>query len=168
MKRIMVLLFIFYAITVIAQDNDIVDQKNGFKSLKLGDHFFKYYGYLEETDRPNIFRYTGDCCTDVFGFPIAFILLTFENYELKTINIIMPQGQGDSYDKSRVKYLDDSFLAAFGDYSATKEDDTTGNMGSQWRGKKAMISITYNYMGYKVGWWATITVQTLDKLNNGF
>lgn len=146
-----------------------LDTKNGFKEIHLGDNLSKYSGQLSVLDaRDNSYKYTGTCCQDVFGNDVEAILLKFTNNQLERITIIMPEGQGDIINKSNPKYLDSNFKLMFGEYSGLKADDTTGDLGSQWRGNKVMLSIEYKYRGYKTGWQAFIVVEGMGSVNSGF
>jgi hypothetical protein len=157
MKHFIFLSILFFFSKIHGQSISLLDAKNGFKEIHLGDsksaHSMVY-------DRNNFYQYTGNCCQDVFGFPVEKILLTLNGNTISAISIIMPKGQGDKFSPNRAMYLDDYFEELFGKNTYFEGDDNTGDLTSQWVGRKVALTVWYKYWGASIGWQANILIET--------
>jgi hypothetical protein len=161
--------FLIFSIYSFSQNTLKLDEKNGFKDFHLGDNILKYSGQISLLNADiNSYKYTGSCCKDVFGNSIEGIVLYFTKNQLDRITIIMPEGQGDKVSNSKPNYLDSNFILMFGEYSGASADDETGDLITQWRGNKVILTIEYIYKGYETGWQAVIIVESMDLINSGF
>lgn len=84
MKLKISLLFVFIGFVAGAQSIDILEEKNGYKTIKLNTHKSEYnvnLSYLESSNGYTTYRYTGGSSTlyDLFGEKINSIELTFDN-----------------------------------------------------------------------------------------
>lgn len=89
-----IFLFLFFFIPALGQDINTLDEKNGFKNLKLNSDKLNYVNYLvliESTNEISTYDYLKNDSSlfDLFGNKINSIHLTFDNNtnKLKKINL---------------------------------------------------------------------------------
>jgi hypothetical protein len=158
-----------------------LDKKNGFKDFQLGDLYTKwqnnilYEGTLNNGSNIRVYLYTGSCCRQAFNYELDSIELGFLDGKLTVIYLTTKQFQAAGYDTDRGIYtrwngtkdfdrLKDALKAYFGDYtSVDKGSDYDSDISFFWAGQKAMLQLTYSYLGIDKGDRCKILVGRLDK-----
>ncbi len=136
-----------------SQSIEKLDEKNGFKELKLGDTFYKWQQnltYQRTDDNVKIYFYNGECCKTIFGFSIKSILLYFADNKLIKIGLLhktTPESEGYKIDASKIfSGIVDSFGLA-----SSKDNISDGKVIMYWFGKKVGLFSTWTYLGATEG-----------------
>ncbi len=188
MRNILFLLFLifsFQANSLLAQSIEKLDEKNGFKSFKIGDNKSKYEGNLTFSefiaeDKITVYSYSGNepDLYLVFDTKIDFIKLFFDSSN-KLIGISLykkysPNGDhfGEAINDNKI--LLNNFEELFGKANG-KIDVTTSKVeriGFSWTSKNLVLEVTVNYWGLKVGSGNAILIfkksYLRKKLDSGF
>lgn len=144
----------------ISQSIEKLDEKNGFKDIKINSHIKEYFDYVYVHDNKR-FRFKGECCKKVFDMDIVDILLTVDDQNLiKQIDIAVV-----TYDEGRKKsgYLTEQFVLLFG--KPTNYTNDNPDFMWLWKGKKIYLFLKERYLGYKEGWIPLITVGRVSDIN---
>jgi hypothetical protein len=87
------ILFFAFMLPILSLSQSLskLDQKNGFKSFRLGDSFdtWSSYVYFEKDwgDGVKSYVYNGECCKDLYGVKTQKIVLGFRQNKLVRINV---------------------------------------------------------------------------------
>jgi len=158
MKKILVyLLFISLPLLSFSQSepNLILDEKNGFKDLKIGDNYSKWSDELIFTNTDNGIKYydfTGSCCKKLFSSNLGKVRLGFKNNVLDVIFLTTPTEKDytEGWISSEYKYLKGSFEEVLEEkVNDIASDNESGDINSVWLGKKIQLILTFEYMGLK-------------------
>lgn len=156
-----------------SQTLDKLDEKRGFKEFAIGDSYDKWKSQVKEIglwkDGGTGYEYIGNCCDEIFDYPVGKILLRFNNKILEAIiittgNFQKPFSETGEYTKwrpddfGRIKSL---FSQLFGQPTSMKDDG--GNVTFYWQGKEVVLISKYEYLGVKSGDRQQITI---GKANN--
>ena len=159
-NRTFLLLFILSLIPVFSlsqnMPNEILDQKGGFKDLKIGDPFSKWSNkltYAGKDDNGEIYyTFNGECCQKLFETQLAAVTLKFKNNKLEVIYLFTPVTQ--RYSTSTSSWVSDEYLslkAKFEHIFNQKARESMPKEGdgpiSSWYGRKIMLQLTFEYMG---------------------
>ncbi len=148
---------VFFCKSIYSQSTSELDLKNGFKDFKLGDSYSKWKGTLvfESKDNQGIitYRYTGNCCRQMFDKNLDATYLIFKQGILSAI-ILETELFYKAFDSNKtfLGYRDndldnanDHFKMLFGKPSgAFKGDD--GSVNFSWEGQKVGLISSY-FMG---------------------
>ena len=90
----LILTIVFFNQVIIPSQTTVqLDEKNGFKDIKLGDDFTKWTTNLQLIkalpDNETIYKYTGTCCQEVFSTPVETIEIIFANNKIVYIGIYL-------------------------------------------------------------------------------
>ncbi|TXD80921.1 hypothetical protein ESY86_19760 [Subsaximicrobium wynnwilliamsii] len=158
MKKILVyLLFVTLPLLSYSQSepNLILDEKNGFKDLKIGDNYSKWSSDLTLTNTDNGIKYydfIGSCCKKLFSSDLEKIGLGFKNNILDVIFLTTPteRDYSESWTSSEYRYLKGSFGEVLEEKAyESAPDDNSGDINSIWLGNKIQLILTFEYMGLK-------------------
>jgi|AntAceMinimDraft_9_1070365.scaffolds.fasta_scaffold06022_3 hypothetical protein len=181
MKKFTAFIFLVLFMTgIYSQTIEKLDEKNGFKDFKLGDTYSKWQnqlsavGYWEDGTRK--YLYTGNCCTNVFNYPIDMIKLRFSDNKLVGIYIktkkfqkgFAETGIYTKFRTSDYERINSSLTYLFGE--PTQYIDPVGVMGVEflWIGKKVLLTSRYECCSTKSGGdFQRISIVDLSFLNNG-
>jgi len=130
-------------------------------------------GYWEDNTRK--YLYTGNCCRNVFNYPIDMIILRFSNNKLVGIYIKTKKFQKEFaktgvYPKFRTsdfESINSSLTNLFG--APTRYVEPVDVMGVEflWIGKKVLLTSRYEFIGTLSGDLQRISIVDLSFLNNG-
>lgn len=146
---LLVLSLTWIAIDISAQ-NPKLDEKGGFKDLKIGDTFSKWKNavrLVQDNDSTKHYQFdTKVCCDFIFDQPVEILALSFKKERLVKIEIATKRKEVDPeapvydmYQKFREK-----FNALFGEQYAL--DIIKGKVmkgRAQWLGEKTFLDFTY-------------------------
>lgn len=157
------LLILFQA--TFSQTIDKLDEKNGFKTIKLGENKTKYSGsisYLKSVpiSKTTIYKYTGSDkdLFKLFDIEITTVKLIFDDNtgNLVAISLLKQYSHDDPQHYSKasndLKAVNNNFSILFGSYTSVINDegDLFRSTGVEWRGKKVVMqSVTLYYGFYK-------------------
>lgn len=163
MKKIFVVVFVFFFYNSYSQNLDSLDRKNGFKDLKLGMPYSKISSdlHLFKTleDNSKIYNYTGVCCNKLFDYNLSSVQLKFYNDKLVEIhlkgNLTIADPPGSSSDMSigwsKYKSVVGNFTQLFGiptdSHLTTPEENTYCIQSHVWDGKKVTLFSSFWYEG---------------------
>tara|TARA_B100000700_G_C14495742_1_gene601719 strand:+ start:63 stop:593 length:531 start_codon:yes stop_codon:yes gene_type:complete len=152
------LLFILLCLPLIGlgQDLNRLDEKAGFRDFKIGDSFSKWESELGLPDKNNRYVYLGNCCKELFGYPIKLIILRFEGEEnsiLVEINILTENFQNEEciWRDNDFEIINGMLIKLFGRPTASNPKLGGGSMGWQWHGKKIGLTSIYEFLGTRIG-----------------
>lgn len=163
MKKLIYLLTVISLTTLTGKSQSSVqlDEKNGFKDIKLGDSFSKWSSQLKYIDTRDgtekIYKYVGTCCQDVFGTAVESIDIIFANDKIIYIGITLKPYQDNRANGMPAKFRhpnDDfnklvvNFKSLFGDTQEGVPNENAGLMYSKiWEGQKVVLLADYYFMG---------------------
>lgn len=158
MKKILIY-FLFITLPLLSfsqsKPNLILDEKNGFKDLKIGDNYSKWSDDLTFTNADNGIRYydfTGSCCNKLFSTNLEKVRLGFKNNVLDVIFLVTPteKDYSESWTSSEYRYLKGSFEEVLEEKAyESATNDNSGDINSIWLGNKIQLILTFEYMGLK-------------------
>ena len=169
-----------------SQSIQALDDKYGFKTIKLDDPTSKFSNQLvlikSFPDNTSVYKYspTDVNLYSVFDTKMDEIRLVFENSSNKLIGIILlksfPASNSNHYQDAldEASTLRDNFVALFGKgTSKISSDDANGDqLGIAWIGNKTALSVVTTYHGLSKGSDNQIAVFKTEymkaKLNSGF
>lgn len=166
-------------------DINILDAKNGFKDLKIGDSINKWKQQIEfltseysESKNLDLYKFKGSCCKEVFNHNVDDISLVFKESVIH--KIILNMEKTIKYNTSdgdvrctQYKSIQQSFNSIFGQ---GKEiifyDNRNENIATEWKGNKIHLTLVNNYTGVtKRGYHSFqcyIIVNEIENILNGF
>jgi hypothetical protein len=179
---ILIVLYLCMSSALSAQTLDQLDQKAGFKNLKLNDDFSKYKDSVvfmkKSSDSSSVYRYTGSCCNSVFQFPVDNILLVFKSNKLVGIVITLQKFQKEystsqrytKFDPINHESIKNSFQILYGPPTGNQVNNE--NPTYSWQGKNVLLTSTYEYLGVQNGDQETITIMLnsyiINSVKSGF
>ncbi|MFT4224417.1 hypothetical protein [Dysgonomonas sp.] len=158
----LLILLMLSSISLFSQSIDDLDTRNGFNQFKLGDSYIKWQSDLKPTGfkfhMPNteLYFYTGNCCSSLFGFKIEGIFMTFQNNKLVEISIDLDrerERQDTQYMvdcQNRLKSVLNSLVALYGTPQSIKEpkdlvrENPTYILG--WIGEKVILKVEHSFI----------------------
>lgn len=153
--------------TSFSQTIDKLDEKYGYKDIKLGKNI-SYYGDQVEYFSEDGYRFIGDCCKTVFGMQTTDIILTVDASK----NIIRIDIAVETYDKAVMElgYIPKQFKGLFGKQTYVHPDNKTSDFNWLWKGNTTYLIVQEKYLGFKDGWVPLITVGKASdiSLDDGF
>ena len=186
MKKIVTVLLIFlFSGSILAQDIDDLDKKNGFNQFRLGDSYIKWQSDLKLTEfefhTPNtkVYFYEGNCCQSLFGYKIEGIFMTFQNDKLVSLDISIDRERyrQDSQVledcQKRLKSMMRSLVALYGVPQSVSEpkdlsrENPTYILG--WIGEKVILNFEHSYiMNKNIECKSVITVANREWMFNTY
>ncbi len=163
MKRIITILILILLSNGIlkAQSSAVLDEKNGFKDIKLGDSYdkwklnLKYLGTYGNNE--NLYSYTGSCCQNAFNIPVERIEIVFANNIITYIAIYLKPFQDNraTGDPARFRFPNDDFVrlnldlqSLFGEGKDGAPSESEGLFYSKvYAGKKVALIADYYFKG---------------------
>lgn len=149
------IIFISFLTFSQAQTKSILDKKNGFKDIKIGDNYSKWSDKINYTNSNNGIKYydfEGDCCRKLFSKKLKKVRLGFKNNILDVIYLETPieKNYSEGWTSSEYKYLKGSFEEVLEERGTeVAPNDNSGNIRCLWLGKNIQMILTYEYMGLK-------------------
>ncbi|MGB3946686.1 MAG: hypothetical protein WBM13_01770 [Bacteroidia bacterium] len=163
MKKTFAFLTILFSMCTIiyGQSSANLDEKNGFKDIKLGDSYEKWkwdLKYLDvNTDNEKLYNYTGACCQDVFGKPVEKIVIITANEKITCIIITLKPYQDNRLTgfPAKFRYPNDDFTKLTADFKSLFGEPREGlpNKAKSimycniWKGQKVVLQVEYYFMG---------------------
>jgi hypothetical protein len=152
-----------------------LDIKNGFQEFKIGDPKSKWISQMKQFpssfDGVESFVYSGDCCTNSFGFTIKDIILTFKENLLVGINVTFVHFQKGSQETWKAIDIDvgiqnyrsiqNSLKLLFSEQTsevANKAKAGEPFLSSQWIANNTVLSLNYIFEGTFVGDYANFNI----------
>jgi len=177
MKKI-IYLTLLLVITCAFSQKSLIDERNGFKSIKLGTPLSSFpisslfYTNTTSNGLKSYMYFPSDkSLYYVFDSKYDFIFLYF-NKEVLEIIEITKNFTGDTY---YIDAVDQStktrknFLRIFGKYDEIEKNDYYGNLSVFWYGTKAFFSVGYTNLGIiKKRAESNVIIGKTIKLNSGF
>lgn len=142
-----------------------LDEKHGYKDIKLDQNINKYQGQIEFFQN-NQYRFTGACCQEVFDMEATDIILSVDEKNV-IIRIDIAIQDYDSAGKT-LGYISKQFENLFGKPTGASKLDDESSFIYLWKGEDTYIFLVEKYFGYKVGWIPLITVGRVQDLDDGF
>ena len=168
--------FIFFSLFIsgfiLSQSINNLDEKNGFKSYKLGTsklEIEKKFNLKKYDNEENTYLVVDSPDRNVFNYDVKGTFLTFDkNQKLGLIKIIAESNTG----KGEIGALEPNFRTLFGMETETGSLEKKGDVYQTWQGKKVNLDVNYLYRGTEKGWITIIQIYTKsfmsESLNNGF
>ncbi len=142
-----------------------LDERNGFKSIKLGDNLEKYFNSLSEEKQISedklvsyIYSPSNRELYNVFDFTFDEITLFFSTVSNKLIGISLFKKYAAMNNSGHYKSaldgtstLIDNFDALLDNTSVKFANDKDGSVGATWTGLKLFMKLTTSYQGLNVG-----------------
>ena len=139
-----------------------LDEKKGFKDFKLGDAYSKWQSQItpnkiSDNKYSKAYIYVGECCQQVFNYPLENIILRFQENILVSIHITTKKFQKE-FAKSGIntewrpddfESINNSFTRLFGEF--TSYDTRKQKVSFIWEGEKVILFSNYDYLGVKNG-----------------
>ena len=156
-KNLFYFLFIILPFLGFSQSkpNSILDEKNGFKDLKIGDNYSKWSNEIIFTNFDNGIKYydfVGNCCKQLFSSDLEKVRLGFNNDVLEVIFLTTSteNDYSEGWLSSEYKYLKESFEEVLEEkVDNIPTDDNSGEVNSFWFGSEIQLILTFEYMGLK-------------------
>lgn len=161
-----------------------LDEKNGFKDIKLGGAYSKWqndiiFSHSNTSTGAKVYKYQGTCCQKVFESTVDFIYLTFKNSILVGIDIqLVKFQQGSSSDWVSVdltkgfeyfESLKSKFSQLFGPPTGSNmEPNPSKNTPMKqydWIAKEVYLACEYYFNGTYDSDHARVVVCSIDYLN---
>lgn len=174
------LLISFLTIPAFAQSTADLDQRNGFKAIKIGDKYSKYQSNLKllSTDSKtssSIYEYTpsdGDLY-NVFDTKMLQILLTFDKNNNLVAIMLHKFFNGQSHFQTAIdasKDLNGKFIALFGKASSKIDVNTSDDMrlGLMWIASKVNLQSYVEYYGLDKGSDIKVVITNNQYAENSF
>jgi len=162
-KYILTALILLISSLVHSQSVKDLDDKNGFKSYKLGtskELIDKIFGIVKVGPKEN-YIVIRNPEKKVFDFNVKRVELTFDKDNLLgCIDIILEEGQRNL----EIGVLAPYFEALFGNKTGWGEVGDSGDGYERWAGKNVGLEVYYHYKGYQIGWIPEIKVYSLKFL----
>lgn len=116
-----------------------LDERNGFKEIKLGSHFLDYpEGELERyPGSNNDYMYMGTCCKTVFDKEVNGLMLSFDG-EMKLEQILIDVPVSPDKDVTALAY---NFYALFGKPTAVSNNSDARDEIYIWKGEITYLSL---------------------------
>ena len=168
--------YIFFSLLIstfcLSQSINNLDEKNGFKSYKLGTpkiEIEKKFSLKKYDNEENTYLVVDSPDRKVFDYDVLGTFLTFDkNQKLGMIKILAESNTG----RGEIGALEPNFRALFGKETETGELEKKGDVYQIWRGKKVNLDVNYLYRGTEKGWITLIQVYTksfmYESFDNGF
>ena len=161
MKKIVLFTIFFLSISLIAYSQSVndLDARNGYKDFKIGDSFEKYKGKLifrdywkNDQNTPTYSVKQEFSYSDLFGYTIKAITLTFKANKLIRIDIflkeLVPVGVNMVFNADDFTNVTNKFKSLFGDQNYhVYNDDSYFISIMQWKGKKVELWVQFFYKG---------------------
>lgn len=183
MKRIIVV-FLFYSTLIIncfSQTIDKLDEKAGFKTIKLNDSISIYKGrieYFKSNEIMTSYSFIGEDqdLWKLFDIPLSTITLFFNNKTKKIVLIQLisvyskDQYANDHYKKAIAdfKIVVSNFNSLFGKNTGGNAEETTekSTISNAWEGKKVLLMVDVSYFGLNKYSEISTTITDLKMLNS--
>ena len=147
--------------TSFCQSVDKLDERNGFKTIKLNEALTMYKGKVQlfnKTPKVTVYTYVGNepDLQKVFDVLLSDITLYFDNISNKLTMIILrseytrDEYSGNHFIKASKDWqsIGDNFTSLFGGSSFKKDESYLKNSLIQtWIGNKVMMDLTLDYYG---------------------
>lgn len=149
-----------------SQSIEKLDQKNGFKSYKLGTpkKEIKYkFGLINTAN--NIHKVLNNPDKTVFDLEVESVILRFNHLdELVSIRILIRKGEKNG----EIGVLGPYFDALYGRKTAAGKAETGGDVYEYWEGEKVLLYVYYEFLPHDHMWQPTILVSNIDAVMNQF
>lgn len=168
MKRTL-FLFALFAISLnftFSQSKANLDQKNGFKSYKLGTpkREVDAVNILKDLGN-NVYMVTSNKDKTVFDLEVESVSLRFNHLdELVSIRILIRKGEKNG----EIGVLGPYFDALYGRKTAAGKAETGGDVYEYWEGEKVLLYVYYEFLPHDHMWQPTILVSNIDAVMNQF
>jgi hypothetical protein len=164
-KTILLIALVTIFVNAIGQDLSKLDEKNGFKTFKLGDSKSKYEGKLKfwkyiQNDNSTGYFYTGNESElfNVFELSFDYIKLFFDNSNKLVGILILKEYSGDDRNHYQIALADNkkllgNFSSMFGKATGVinDEDKSSTSLGLSWVSNNVELMVTVNYYGFDTG-----------------
>ena len=159
MKKIITLstLILLLNSVINAQASSVLDEKNGFKDIKLGDSYDKWKINLTYLDtygnNEKVYLYTGSCCQNAFNYPVEKIKIVFANNKIIYISIFLKPFQDNRATGDPIKFrypnldfasVNKDLISLFGEGKDGALTEGKGLLYSKiYEGKKVVLVADY-------------------------
>lgn len=185
-KYLISITLLITAINVLGQSTKELDNRNGFKSIKIDDLKTKYSSGLtfwksisEDNVTGYLYTSTDNSLFYVFDLKADAIKLFFDNTTNKLVRISLvktyPASESSNHYSTALadnKSLIDNFTTLFGRYSGKIDDEKNGDIGVGWVGDKVILKVITTYEGLSNGSYNEISISKLSfvksKVESGF
>lgn len=183
MKR-MIVVVLFHSILIgycLSQTIDKLDERAGFKTIKLNDSISIYKGrieYFKSDETITSYSFIGEDqdLWKLFDIPLSTITLYFNNKTKKIFLIQLisvyskDQYASEHYRKAIAdfKIVVSSFNSLFGKNTSVDSEETTekSTISNTWEGKKVLLMVDVSYYGLNKFSEISTTIADLKMLNS--
>lgn len=151
MKRTILIIISILCTTFLSAQSKL-DEKRGFKDIRIGDKLDKWENSLSNKQiQGNQERYlfNNTCCNRMFSYDISEIYLVFENRELKRIQIYSDWFKDSGvWGDTEFTDIKENLEAVFGEATGLFEPkDEEGVFIWYWNGKEIYLQSRYDWQG---------------------
>lgn len=176
MKKIITLLFITTISISAYSQKSLIDERNGFKSIKLGSakSSFSNLQLFQELEGLTAYRYypSDNDLLYVFDSKYDAIILYFDKTNSLAMIMITQEFTGNNFYQNALSHSDkirDKFVRVFGKFDEVDAEDSSGNISVTWYGEKAFFSVGTIYFGIAKGKAeSNVVIGKTSKLSSGF
>ena len=172
--------------SAIGQNTTELDNRYGFKTIKLDDLKSKYTSELtfwksisEDNVTGYLYNPSNISLFNVFDLRTDAIKLFFDNKTNKLIRISLvktyPAATSSDHYKNALadnKILIDDFTTLFGHFTSKIDNEQAGDIGVGWIGTKVILKVVTTYEGLSNGSYNEVTISKLSfvkaKFDSGF
>lgn len=174
-KIFLILCLSIYATSILAQKS-LIDERNGFKSIKLGSKKSSFDNLtlrdsLEGWTSYLYYPYDRDLF-NVFDKNYDGIILFFDKGNSLALITITKVFDGKNFYQDALNYSNgtiEKFVRVFGKIDQVDPQDNSGNTGVTWYGKKAFFMVETRYFGIaKGGAESRVVIGKTINLSSGF
>lgn len=176
MKKTILLLCLFVFTTSVLAQKSLIDERNGFKTIKLGSKksSFNNLTLFQNLDEMTAYRYypSDRDLYNVFDNNYDAIILYFDKNSSLVMIMITKVFTGNNFYQDALNYSNDTrekFVRVFGKYDEVDADDNSGNISVTWYGQKAFFSVGTIYFGIAKGKAeSNVVIGKATSLSSGF
>jgi hypothetical protein len=176
MKKKVLLLFLFVFTTSIFAQKSLIDERNGFKTIKLDSQksTFDNLTLFQNLEGMTAYRYypTDRDLYNVFDTNYDAIILYFDKSNSLVMIMITKVFNGNNFYQDALNNSDDTrdkFVRVFGKFDELDAEDNSGNISVTWYGKKAFFSVGTIYFGIAKGKAeSNVVIGKTQSLSSGF
>ena len=176
-KAILFIIFTLFMVNGFCQSLQDLDNKGGFKEIKLGDLYSKWSAFLTPmTDKGDyngeLYNLNHSCCDYVFSYKIGSLILEFINNKIIKIYIALPAcGHDGDWKECYDKYNDlvDKFKSLYGKQTSFVPNNNNGNFQTTWRGVTVQLTcdlVGDDPVGQKIIYMTLTDIQSASSLIN--
>jgi hypothetical protein len=167
-NKLLIIIVTILCSEVFGQSLKNLDEKNGFKEIKLGSSFESYKSsttfLYESDDKSKLYLYTGECCKSLFNYPLDSIFLRFQENKIVCICLATSffRPPYEVYEEGKTKTavfrpddfesIKNSFEQLFGNPTSYSTSENSFNSVSfTWKSDNVDLTSIYQNFGIKGG-----------------